>query len=99
MEYLRAQVTTGEGFETSITPAGWSTVGNAGFGAGWSRRTNATTGGTAAGTTPAVTTFSGNGMGRFACRNITAGTTQSLCSPVIDLSKRGSQNSYVTLHM
>ena len=94
-----AQVTTGEGFETSITPAGWSTVGNAGFGAGWSRRTNATTGGTAAGTTPAVTTFSGSGMGRFTCRNITAGTTQSLCSPVIDLSKRGSQNSYVTLHM
>ncbi len=96
----QAQVTTGEGFETAVPPAGWITVGGGGFGgATWSRRTNATTGGTAAGTTPAVTTFSGSGMARFTCRNITAGSTQSLCSPVIDLSKRGSQNSYVTLHM
>ncbi len=96
----QAQVTTGEGFETAVPPAGWITVGGGGFGgATWTRRTNATTGGTAAGTTPAATTFSGNAMARFTCRNITAGSSQSLCSPVIDLSKRGSQNSYVTLHM
>lgn len=97
-----AQVTTGEGFEAAaFPPTGWLTVG-AGGGPGaatWSRRTNATTGATAAGTTPAATTFSGSGMARFTCRNTTAGGTQSLCSPVIDLSKRGSQNSYVTVHV
>lgn len=97
---VNGQVTTGEGFETAVPPTGWITVGGGGFGgATWSRRTNATTGGTAAGTTPTVTTFSGNGMARFTCRNITAGQSQSLCSPVIDLSKRGSQNSYVTFRM
>ena len=98
---VKAQVTTGEGFEAAaFPPTGWLTVGGGGFGAPtWSRRTNAPTGGTAAGTTPAATTFSGSGMARFTCRNSTAGGTQSLCSPVIDLSKRGSQNSYVTLHM
>ncbi len=91
---VKAQVTTGEGFEAAaFPPTGWITVGGGGPGAAtWSRRTNATTGGTAAGTTPAATTFSGSGMARFTCRNTTAGGTQSLCSPVIDLSKRGEFN-------
>jgi len=96
---VEGQVTTGEGFETAVPPTGWITVGGGFGGATWSRRTNATTGVTAAGTTPAVTTYSGNGMARFTCTNITAGSQQSLCSPVIDLSKRGSQNSYVTFRM
>jgi hypothetical protein len=94
---LMAQTVTGQGFEgTAFPPAGWQTVG---FGGGpgaptWSRRTTAN-----AGTTPACTPFGGAGMARFSSRGATAGGTQTLGSPVIDLSKRGSANSYISLYM
>ncbi len=92
---LQAQTVTGQGFEGgTFPPAGWSTIGNVGFGGGWSRRTTAN-----AGTTPTVTPQAGSAMARFTCRNQAAGTTQTLVSPVIDLSKRGSTNSYVSFYM
>lgn len=92
---LKAQTVTGEGFEgAAFPPTGWSTIGNGGFGAGWSRRTIAN-----AGNTPTVTPQAGSAMARFTCRNVAAGTTQTLVSPVIDLSKRGTTNSYVSFYM
>lgn len=92
---LKAQTVTGEGFEgAAFPPTGWSTIGNAGFGAGWSRRTIANVG-----NTPTVTPQAGSAIARFTCRNVAAGTTQTLVSPVIDLSKRGTTNSYVSFYM
>ena len=92
---LQAQTVTGQGFEGgTFPPAGWSTIGNVGFGAGWSRRTTAN-----AGNTPTVTPQAGSAMARFVCRNQASGTTQTLVSPVIDLSMRGSTNSYVSFYM
>ena len=92
---LQAQTVTGQGFEGgTFPPAGWSTIGNVGFGGGWSRRTTAN-----AGTTPAASPQAGSAMARFVCRNQASGTTQTLVSPVIDLSKRGSTNSYVSIYM
>jgi len=94
-DLLFAQTTTGEGFEgAAFPPQGWTTIGGGGFGTGWSRRTTGN-----AGTTPVVAPFSGAGMARFTARNATAGTTQTLVSPVIDLSKRSTSNSYISLYM
>ena len=94
---LFGQTTTGEGFEsaTAFPPTGWQTVGGGGFGSPtWSRRTTAN-----AGTTPVAKPFGGSGMARFSSNNATAGGTQTLGSPVIDLSKRGTANSYISLYM
>ena len=94
---LFGQTTTGEGFEsaTAFPPTGWQAVGGGGFGSPtWSRRTTAN-----AGTTPVAKPFGGVGMARFSSNNATAGSTQTLGSPVIDLSKRGTANSYVSLYM
>ncbi len=93
---LFGQTTTGEGFEsaTAFPPTGWQTVGGGFGGPTWSRRTTAN-----AGTTPVAKPFGGSGMARFSSNNATAGGTQSLGSPVIDLSKRGTANSYISLYM
>jgi len=94
---LFGQTTTGEGFEsaTAFPPTGWQTVGGGGGGSPtWSRRTTAN-----AGTTPVAKPFGGAGMARFSSNNATAGGTQTLGSPVIDLSKRGTANSYISLYM
>lgn len=92
---MKAQTVTGEGFErTAFPPPGWSTIGNVGFGGGWSRRTTAN-----AGTTPTTAPQAGSAMARFTCRNQAAGTTQTLVSPVIDLSSRSNTNSYVSFYM
>ena len=94
---LFGQTTTGEGFEsaTAFPPTGWQTVGGGGFGSPtWSRRTT-----TNAGTTPVAKPFGGVGMARFSSNNATSGGTQALGSPVIDLSKRGTANSYISLYM
>lgn len=92
---MKAQTIAGEGFErTAFPPPGWSTIGNVGFGRGWLRRTTAN-----AGTTPATTPQAGSAMARFTCRNQAAGTTQTLVSPVIDLSSRSNTNSYVSFYM
>ena len=95
---LFGQTTTGEGFEsaTAFPPTGWQTIGFGGGGGAptWSRRTTAN-----AGTTPVAKPFGGSGMARFSSNNATAGGTQTLGSPVIDLSKRGTANSYISLYM
>ena len=92
---IKAQTVTGEGFErNTFPPAGWSTIGNVGFGGGWSRRTTAN-----AGTTPTANPQAGSAMARFTCRNQAAGTIQTLVSPVIDLSSRSNTNSYVSFYM
>lgn len=94
---LFGQTTTGEGFEsaTAFPPTGWQAIGGGGFGSPtWSRRTTAN-----AGTTPVAKPFGGSGMARFSSNNATAGGTQTLGSPVIDLSKRGTANSYISLYM
>ena len=93
---LFGQTTTGEGFEsaTAFPPTGWQAIGG-GFGSPtWSRRTTAN-----AGTTPVAKPFGGSAMARFSSNNATAGGTQTLGSPVIDLSKRGTANSYISLYM
>ena len=93
---LFGQTTTGEGFEsaTAFPPTGWQIVGGGFGGPTWSRRTTAN-----AGTTPVAKPFGGSGMARFSSNNATAGGTQTLGSPVIDLSKRGTANSYISLYM
>ena len=92
---IKGQTVTGEGFErNTFPPAGWSTIGNVGFGGGWSRRTAANIG-----TTPTTTPQAGTACARFTCRNQAAGATQTLVSPVIDLSKRSNTNSYVSFYM
>lgn len=95
---LFGQTTTGEGFEsaTAFPPTGWQVVGGGGGGGNptWSRRTTAT-----AGTAPAAKPFGGAGMARFSSNNATSGGTQALGSPVIDLSKRGTANSYISFYM
>lgn len=93
---IEAQVTAGEGFEaTAFLPAGWQAIGGGGPGAPtWSRRTTAN-----AGTTPACKPFGGSAMARFSARGAAAGATQTLVSPVIDLSKRGTANSYISLYV
>ncbi|MDA0783676.1 MAG: hypothetical protein O2814_03910 [Bacteroidetes bacterium] len=93
---LMAQTTTGQGFEgTAFPPAGWQIIGGGGFFAPtWSRRTTANEG-----TTPACTPFGGAGMARFSSRGANAGATRTLGSPVIDLSKRATANSYISLYM
>lgn len=93
--HLKAQTTVGEGFEAvTFPPAGWQTLGGGGGSPTWSRRTTAN-----AGTTPAATPFGGSGMARFSSNNAAAGGTQSLVSPVIDLSKRGTANSYISFYL
>ena len=93
---LFGQTTTGEGFEsaTAFPPTGWQIVGGGFGGPTWSRRTTAN-----AGTTPVAKPFGGSAMARFSSNNATAGGTQTLGSPVIDLSKRGTANSYISLYM
>lgn len=89
---IEAQVTTGEGFEaTAFPPTGWQS----GFGSPtWSRRTTSN-----AGTTPTSTPFGGSAMARCSSRGAANGATQTLGSPVIDLSKRGTANSYISLYV
>ena len=95
LQEIKAQTVTGEGFErNTFPPAGWSTIGNVGFGGGWSRRTTAN-----AGNTPTANPQAGSAMARFTCRNQAAGTIQTLVSPVIDLSSRSNTNSYVSFYM
>lgn len=94
---VKAQTTTGQGFEgAAFPPTGWQVVGFGGGGGAptWSRRTTAN-----AGTTPACTPFGGGAMARFSSRGATAGGTQTLGSPVIDMSKRGTANSYISLYV
>lgn len=82
----QAQITNSESFDnTTFLPAGWTGVGNTNL---WSRRTT--------GTFPTCTPHSGAGMVRFAARGVAAKTTQTISTPVIDLSNRGTSTPKVS---
>ena len=76
-----------QGFEATFfgVPAGWAAVGNANQ---WSRQT--------AGTQPTCSPYSGVGMYRF---NTQFGITQTVSTPKIDWSKRGTNNTYFSFYM
>ncbi len=82
-----------EGFEgTTFLPTGWAGVGNTNL---WSRRTTANTN-----TNPTVTPYAGDAMMRFNTRGANAGATQTISSPNMDLSSRGtSNNSYFSFYI
>ena len=78
---VNAQVTHVESFTAiGFPPAGWTTVdGPAPL---WARRT--------VGGTPTCTPLTAPAMARFASRTATAGARQTISTPVIDYSSRGS---------
>ena len=81
------QVTIAESFDGStFLPAGWTSAGPTAL---WTRRTS--------GTFPTCVMHSGAGMARFAARGSAAKTIQTIASPVIDLSNRGSNTPKVSL--
>jgi hypothetical protein len=82
-----AQIVNKESFDnTTFLPSGWSAVGNTNL---WSRRTT--------GTFPTCTPSSGVGMVRFASRGVAANTTQTISTPVIDYSIKGTSQAYISL--
>jgi len=80
-----------EDLETnSFPPTGWSGVGNINL---WSRRTGAQN-------NPSCNPHGGTGLLRFASRTANnAGTQQTISSPLMDLSSRGSGNSYFSFYV
>jgi hypothetical protein len=76
-----------ESFEATFfgVPAGWAGVGNSNQ---WSRQTN--------GTQPTCSPYSGTAMYRF---NTQFGITQTVSTPKIDWSKRGTNNTYFSFYM
>ncbi len=81
------QVTNSESFDgINFLPAGWSSVGTSTL---WSRRI--------VGTFPTCNNHSGAGMARFAARGVAAKTTQTIASPVFDLTYRGANTPKVSL--
>lgn len=86
---LQSQATNTEGFEsTTFLPSGWSAVGTSNL---WSRRTT--------GTFPTCNPFGGVSMVRFSSRAQTAGTNQTISTPVIDYSSRGNSNAYISFYI
>lgn len=80
-----------EDLETAaFPPTGWAGVGNINL---WSRRTGAQT-------NPTCSPHGGTGLMRFASRNaFGAGTQQTISSPLMDLSSRGTGNSYFSFYI
>ncbi|MEY2830713.1 MAG: hypothetical protein RIQ33_2571 [Bacteroidota bacterium] len=90
-----AQVVTTEGFENAaFAPTGWKIspliTGGVGGNQIW-RRT------TPNGTNPAATPYAGTAMARFDSRNNAAGSMQTLCTPMIDMSGRGTAATSVSM--
>ncbi len=86
----QAEVKTEDLETAAFPPTGWAGIGNPNL---WSRRTGAQT-------TPTCNPHGGNGLLRFAARNSFApGTQQTLSSPLMDLSARGSGNSYFSFYI
>lgn len=81
-----------EGVEgTAFPPTGWAGLGN--FNLLWSRRTGAQT-------NPVCNAHGGTALMRFASRNsTTAGTQLTISSPIMDLSSRGTGNSYFSFYI
>jgi len=80
-----------EGVEgTAFPPTGWSTVGAANA---WLRVTGAQT-------NPTCSPHGGNAMMRYFSRQVATGTVQTIASPMLDLSSRGtSGNSYFSFYI
>lgn len=80
-----------EGVEgAAFPPTGWAGLGNINL---WSRRTGAQT-------NPTCNAHGGTSTLRFASRNAnTAGTQQTISSPLMDLSARGTGNSYFSFYI
>jgi hypothetical protein len=80
-----------EDLETAaFPPTGWAGLGNINL---WSRRTGAQT-------NPTCSPNGGSGLMRFAARSsFGAGTQQTISSPLMDLSSRGSGNSYFSFYI
>jgi hypothetical protein len=80
-----------EGVEgAAFPPTGWAGIGTINL---WSRRTGAQT-------NPTCNPHGGTGTMRFASRNsFAAGTQQTISSPLMDLSSRGSGNSYFSFYI
>ena len=84
---VQAQVVHTESFDNiTFLPAGWSGVTATNY---WTRRTT--------GTFPTATPHSGAALVRFASRNATAGTAQTIATPPIDLSNRGGNTPTFSL--
>ncbi len=84
---LNAQIVNKESFDnTTFLPTGWSAVGTTNL---WSRRTT--------GTFPTCTPASGAGMVRFASRGTAANTNQTISTPVIDYTIKGTSQAYISL--
>ncbi len=80
------QVTITESFDgANFLPGGWSSVGTTNL---WSRRTS--------GTFPTCTNHSGAGMARFSARGAAAKTTQTIATPNVDYSNRGTNTPKVS---
>lgn len=88
--FSQAELIT-EGVEgAAFPPAGWSTVGAANA---WLRVTGAQT-------NPTCSAHGGNAMMRYFSRQVATGTVQTIASPILDLSSRGtSGNSYFSFYI
>ena len=83
----QAQTISVEGFEnTTFLPSGWTAVSASTT--LWSRRT--------AGTFPTCNPQGGIGMVRFSSRQQVAGTNQTIATPAIDYTVRGTNNAYIS---
>ncbi len=80
-----------EGVESAaFPPTGWSAIGGGNL---WRRVTGNQT-------TPACAPHGGTAVMRFGSRTaFTAGQQQSLCTPILDLSSRGTGNSYFSFYI
>ncbi|MEY4875446.1 MAG: hypothetical protein RL708_595 [Bacteroidota bacterium] len=86
------QVTTTEGFESAtFAPTGWKISPLIGGPNQIWRRT------TPAGTNPTANPYAGTAMARFDSRNNAAGSTQTLSSPIIDMSGRGATPTSISI--
>lgn len=90
ISFGQAELKTEDLETNAFPPTGWAGVGNINL---WSRRTGAQT-------NPTCSPHGGTGTMRFASRNsFTAGTQQTISSPLMDLSARGSGNSYFSFYI
>ncbi len=90
ISFGQAELKTEDLETNAFPPTGWAGVGNINL---WNRRTGAQT-------NPTCNPHGGTGTLRFASRNaFAAGTQQTISSPLMDLSSRGSGNSYFSFYI
>lgn len=84
---LNAQIISNESFDnTQFLPTGWTSVGPTNY---WTRRTT--------GTFPTCTMHSGSGFVRWNCHTSQPDTFQTIVSPIIDFSNRGTADAPFSL--